>query len=179
MKDIGKTLNGIGAFLALIGVVSSILYLINYNLRILAWIDVWGTGIGWIIRIGLIVGGAALFFLFKGAEDDEAEAEMDWDEYRAKVKADPRFSQLLAQAQQQHAISLEPTTDPETYHLVHVAFTNDTGQVLMPDDQTAKYLSLYLKRGNAPKRLQVGQTLATGETGTTELSGMQWSMVVP
>ncbi|MBN2436555.1 MAG: hypothetical protein JXK07_14950 [Spirochaetes bacterium] len=61
MDFIMSKLNSIGLFLLGIGVVSAVLSLINYNLRILLWVDMWGTTIGWLIRIGLIVGGAALF----------------------------------------------------------------------------------------------------------------------
>lgn len=57
--------------MALIGVVSSVLYLINYNLRILMWIDMWGQGVAWGIRGGLIVAGAALFFIFGTGDDDD------------------------------------------------------------------------------------------------------------
>jgi hypothetical protein len=69
---LGQKLSGLGGFLALIGVVSSVLYLIGYNLRILMWIDTWGPGAAWGIRGGLIVAGAALFFIF-GSGDDEDE----------------------------------------------------------------------------------------------------------
>ncbi len=66
----------IGGFLALIGVVSSVLNFIDYNLRILMWIDMWGATVGWIIRISLIVGGLILMFVGKSdEEDDDDESE--------------------------------------------------------------------------------------------------------
>jgi hypothetical protein len=49
-----------GGFLALAGVLSIALYFAHYNLRILMWIDRWGSGVGWGIRIGLVVLGAIL-----------------------------------------------------------------------------------------------------------------------
>nr|WP_199099758.1 hypothetical protein [Gaetbulibacter sp. 4G1] len=52
------------------GILSAVLSIFNYNLRLLAWIDIWGNAIGWIIRILLILGGGALFF-FYGSYNDE------------------------------------------------------------------------------------------------------------
>jgi len=57
--------------MALIGIVSCVLYFANVQLRILFWVDNWGPAVGWAIRGGLIVGGAALFFLFGGGDDDK------------------------------------------------------------------------------------------------------------
>ncbi|MDY7395921.1 hypothetical protein UMM65_11750 [Aureibaculum sp. 2210JD6-5] len=68
----------LGGYIAIFGVASIILSFFNYNLRILMWIDSWGTTVGWIIRIGLIVLGAALFFL--GARDTEEEPEVQQPE---------------------------------------------------------------------------------------------------
>ncbi len=55
-----QKLSGLGGTLALVGLVSSVLSLVNYELVVLMWVDRWGTGIGWGIRIGLIVVGALL-----------------------------------------------------------------------------------------------------------------------
>ncbi len=70
MDFIREKAGQIGAFLALIGVVSAVLSFFNYNLRILMWIDIWGTTMGWIIRIGLIVLGLFLL-LFLGKSEEE------------------------------------------------------------------------------------------------------------
>ncbi|WP_103068929.1 hypothetical protein [Aquimarina sediminis] len=53
----------IGSYLAIAGVISIVLNLFNYNLRILLWIDAWGVTPGWIIRGGIILLGLVLFFL--------------------------------------------------------------------------------------------------------------------
>lgn len=192
MDWIKDKLSGIGAFLALAGILSSVLYLLGYNLRILMWVDMWGVGVGWGIRLGLIVVGAVLFFMTgSGAEGsgeqgsgasggaDADDDDEDWDSFRARVRADPRFAELLAKAQQQHNLTFDPPTDPDTYQVVHWAFTNDTGQQLGPEDPSVLYLSLYCQRQNKPKRISVGTTLAKGEVVTTELSGMQWNYLVP
>ncbi len=76
-----QKLSGLGGTLALVGLVSSVLSLVNYELVVLMWVDRWGTGVGWGIRIGLIVVGALLAgagFLMApdepgaGAGDDDA-----------------------------------------------------------------------------------------------------------
>jgi len=66
----------IGGYIAIFGIASIILSFFNYNLKILMWIDNWGETTGWIIRIGLIVVGAVLFFMGGGSnEEDEPEVE--------------------------------------------------------------------------------------------------------
>ena len=72
MNDIKAQIGKAGLVLAAMGVMSIILYFFNYQVRLLAWIDLWGTTIGWVIRALLIVGGAALFF-FLGQDEDEDE----------------------------------------------------------------------------------------------------------
>lgn len=72
MDFIKDKLSSIGAILAIFGLMSIILYFLDYNLRLLIWIDNWGETVGWIIRIGLIVVGAVLFFL-TGSSNDEVE----------------------------------------------------------------------------------------------------------
>jgi hypothetical protein len=65
-------LQGIGGSIALAGVVSIVLYFINFNLRILMWIDAWGEGVGWAIRIGIVLLGGAVYAF--GALAGKAEA---------------------------------------------------------------------------------------------------------
>jgi len=66
----------LGGYLALFGIVSIILSFFNYNLKILMWIDNWGATTGWIIRGGLIVLGAVLFFIGgNSTEEDEVEVK--------------------------------------------------------------------------------------------------------
>ncbi|MCL6295051.1 hypothetical protein [Jejuia spongiicola] len=70
MEEIKSKLGKGGLVLAAMGILSAVLSIFNYNLRLLAWIDIWGNAIGWIIRILLILGGGALFF-FYGSYNDE------------------------------------------------------------------------------------------------------------
>ncbi len=62
--------SSIGGMLAFFGLFSSVLSFFGYNLKILMWIDSWGPTVGWIIRIGLILVGGALFFLFREKEEE-------------------------------------------------------------------------------------------------------------
>jgi hypothetical protein len=66
-------LRSFAGFVAIAGLASIVLNLVGYNLRILMWIDLWGDAMGWVIRIGLLVGGAAAFFLLPGEKEPAAE----------------------------------------------------------------------------------------------------------
>lgn len=63
MEWLRSQFKSIGAFLVLAGIASIVLNFINWNLKILMWIDMWGTTVGWIIRVGLIVAGGILYLL--------------------------------------------------------------------------------------------------------------------
>lgn len=69
MENIKSKLGQGGLVLAVMGLISALLSIINYNIRLLAWIDSWGSTMGWVLRIILILAGGALFFLFGRAEE--------------------------------------------------------------------------------------------------------------
>ncbi len=58
-----EAVSRLGIGIALLGIVSSLLKIIQLNLKILVWIDAWGSGIGWGIRLGLIGLGILLFLI--------------------------------------------------------------------------------------------------------------------
>ena len=70
MERIKAKIGQAGLALAAMGVISTLLYFFDYNVRLLKWIDLWGDTMGWIIRIGLIIAGGALF-MFLGKEEEE------------------------------------------------------------------------------------------------------------
>ncbi|RHX82242.1 hypothetical protein DLM76_06385 [Leptospira yasudae] len=72
MDQIKEKISSFGAFLSFAGVASSALSFFNYNLKILMWIDNWGTATGWAIRAGLIVVGVILYFVGKIGRDSVA-----------------------------------------------------------------------------------------------------------
>jgi hypothetical protein len=55
----------LGGLLAFYGIVSMILWFFNYYLRIFGWMNQMSETTAWIIRIAFVVGGAALYFIFK------------------------------------------------------------------------------------------------------------------
>ncbi|MCB9195489.1 MAG: hypothetical protein H6598_04630 [Flavobacteriales bacterium] len=69
MNEIISKIGKGGLLIAAMGIISTLLYLFNYNIRLLAWIDLWGEAVGWVIRGGLVVVGGALFFLFGRDEE--------------------------------------------------------------------------------------------------------------
>jgi len=56
-------MKSIGGTMFFFGVGSIILYFLNMEFIVLAWIDIWGPSIGWFIRIALSVVGAILWLL--------------------------------------------------------------------------------------------------------------------
>ncbi len=71
MEDIKSKLGKGGLLLAAMGIMSIVLSIFNYNIRLLAWVDLWGNAMGWIIRILLILGGGALYFFYGNYDDEE------------------------------------------------------------------------------------------------------------
>ncbi|HEY5809420.1 MAG TPA: hypothetical protein VIT67_15705 [Povalibacter sp.] len=63
-----------GGYLFFFGVGSIVLYFLHLQFILLAWIDMWGITIGWIIRIGLAVVGAAMWLLGKEPESGAANS---------------------------------------------------------------------------------------------------------
>lgn len=72
MKDLTAKLGKGGLILAALGIMSIVLSIFNYNIRLLAWIDLWGETMGWVIRITLIIIGALVYYFF-GQDDEEVE----------------------------------------------------------------------------------------------------------
>ena len=62
-------MKGLGGTMVFFGVGSIILYFLNMEFVILAWIDMWGPTVGWVIRGALVVVGAILWMIGKGPED--------------------------------------------------------------------------------------------------------------
>ena len=61
----------IGGYMFFFGLGSIILSFLNMEFIVLAWIDNWGTNVGWGIRIGLAVVGAVLWLV--GRKQEAAE----------------------------------------------------------------------------------------------------------
>jgi len=70
MEQIKSKLGKGGLLLGAMGIISILLSIFNYNIRLLAWVDLWGNAMGWVIRILLIVGGVALYWFFGNTEEE-------------------------------------------------------------------------------------------------------------
>lgn len=66
-------MKSIGGYMFFFGVGSIVLYFLNMEFILLAWIDLWGETLGWAIRIGLAVVGGALW-LFGHLQESKASA---------------------------------------------------------------------------------------------------------
>lgn len=66
-------MGNIGSTLVLFGVGSIALNLFDYEFALMSWVDNWGPGVGWAIRIAMIVVGGALFLLDNSEEAGEEE----------------------------------------------------------------------------------------------------------
>lgn len=64
----------IGAYMFFFGIGSIILNFLEREFVVLSWIDNWGITVGWSIRIGLAVAGAALWLYGRSKESAEASA---------------------------------------------------------------------------------------------------------
>ena len=54
-----------GGLLALYGIISIIIWFTPYEIRAIAWINAFGVMVSWIFRIAFVVGGGALFLIFR------------------------------------------------------------------------------------------------------------------
>jgi len=78
MGWIRDKLSSIGIFLAITGVLSAVLRIFDYELRIFRYIDARGPAVAWGIRLGCVVVGVLLFLIAdRGdkAADSSAPAE--------------------------------------------------------------------------------------------------------
>jgi hypothetical protein len=56
-------MKGIGGLLVLLGAGSFVLNMLDREFTVISWIDNWGPTVGMAIRVGMIVVGAALWFM--------------------------------------------------------------------------------------------------------------------
>lgn len=184
MDKLRDKLSTFGGILSGLGILSSILAIFNYEVRILAWVNLWGPGAAWAIRVGLILGGAVLFKIFKSASDDVVpeEAPMDWDGYYRSLLDDPMFSRFLDSVRGKYPISFQPVADGGPYRVAHLQLSNVSGGVVAPRAQDIYLANAYLERNGGGERLLVGSTMTGGAwDGVLDkpLSPAEWSRYVP
>jgi len=65
-------MQGFGGLLVLLGAGSFVLPYVGLEFVFISWIDNWGTGVGYGIRIAMIVVGAIVWYIGKQQADKEA-----------------------------------------------------------------------------------------------------------
>lgn len=64
-----------GSFLAIIGILAIVLDFFGRVPKVLFWIYEWGETVAWIIKIGLVVLGAILYFVGNSSETNTNDTE--------------------------------------------------------------------------------------------------------
>lgn len=167
----GKIAN-VGVVLAILGALSIILYFFDMNLRILRAIDSAGPVVGWGIRIGLLVVGAALFLLLSEKSGDEESSA----QARQAYFAEPRVAAVIAEISQQMPVSADVSSDPGTYRLAHAVAEDAGGSIVHASDPQTARITLFLERG--PERLAVVKDLATGALERRTADEATWKRYV-
>ena len=65
----------IGSLLFILGAAASILGLMGYVPVVLSWINQWGENTAWVIKIGFMILGAALYMMGARKKADQNSAE--------------------------------------------------------------------------------------------------------
>ncbi len=66
-------MKSLGGTMFFFGIGSAILYFLNMEFIILAWVDMWGPTVGWIIRGALSIVGGILWIIGNSQEGRFAE----------------------------------------------------------------------------------------------------------
>ncbi len=63
-------MKSVGVYMVFFGLVSMVLQIIGMEFVLLSWINTWGKGSGWLIRIAfVIVGGAIVMYALRDEEE--------------------------------------------------------------------------------------------------------------
>jgi len=68
-------MKSIGSLLFILGAAASIFGLMDRDLIVLGWINQWGQNTAWVIKIGFMILGAALFMMGARKKADQNNAE--------------------------------------------------------------------------------------------------------
>ncbi|HEY5771532.1 MAG TPA: hypothetical protein VIS75_02840 [Chitinophagaceae bacterium] len=68
-------MKSIGSLLFILGAAASIFGLMDRDLIVLSWIKQWGQNTAWVIKIGFMILGAALFMMGARKKADQNNAE--------------------------------------------------------------------------------------------------------
>lgn len=65
-------MQNIGAAMVVAGLFAIVLDVVNRVPSYLIWIYNWGDGVAWLIKIGLVVVGGLIYYMFRPKHDDGA-----------------------------------------------------------------------------------------------------------
>lgn len=180
VKDrVAGRIAGFGALLALLGLMSSVITFVGYELRVLMWIDLWGPLVAWGIRLGLIVGGSATYLVAirfdKGESPEVLRASRAAAEERRRREWEatmwhPRTVQVVADMAREAHVVWEPTGAPGEHVIRKVVWLDGQqrwqldaqGRAYGPDDPQVTSVAVYVESASPPpRRLVCTQDLAT------------------
>jgi hypothetical protein len=59
-----------GGFIAVVGILAIVLPYVGMNFMFLNWINNWGPGVAWGIKIGIVVVGAIMYIAGKPSDEE-------------------------------------------------------------------------------------------------------------
>lgn len=118
MSSIRRRISNFGVFLALAGILSAVLQVVGYELRMLRPLNEASPLLAWGIRLGLVVVGVGLFFL---GPNDEAEGQAGPPApTKEQLAMDPRMQWLVGWVGQHMGATLSPA--PGYPRIAHLTF---------------------------------------------------------
>lgn len=142
MDSIRRRISNIGVFLALSAILSAVLQLIGYELRILRPLNDAPPLLAWGIRLGLLVVGVALFFVGPSDDQQESGASPAPGPTKEQLAHDPRMAFLVSWVGQNMGATLNPAAGYP--RIAHLAFWDSRSLPTTPFDPTASQAVAYV-----------------------------------
>ncbi len=172
MNFIREKLSSIGVFLVLAGIISSVIQLIGYELRIFRALNEASPVVAWGVRLGCIGVGAVLFMLGPNKEAESGPPAPTLQD----LAQDPRVQWLLAWAYQNLGAALTP--QPGGARIAHVAFWNAQSLPAEHHDPAVAKTVLYVDGYQSARWVVVGD-LATRTAQLHPCAPDAWAYNVP
>ncbi len=170
---IREKIASIGLFLLLAGVISGVLQLIGFELRIFRALNEQPPLVAWGVRGGAIAVGAVLMLL--GPKSPEAQPEAPAPTPQS-LGQDPRVQWLLAWAYQQLGATLTP--QPGGARIAHVAFWNAQSLPVTAADPGVAKTILYVDNFRQARWVVIGD-LSTRNPEVHPCPPDAWAYNVP
>ena len=114
------------------------------------------------------------------SEAEEAERRAQWQSFEL-LKRDPRFLHLQQYLYARgYRTTFERASDPSIYRIVYIDLWDAKWQRLLAHEgASARWLTAYLERGTAPKRLKVTLDIQAATCAELEAGWLFWSGQMP